>query len=347
MRFAINTVFLVLLILFLGLCGYAAIHLESYPFQQKMADNTDTFKDSVIFEIPKAQTPSTTAKILANNGFIPNAKIFLLYARLTGRDRKIRAGVYQFPSSNSIHSMLKRLVEGKMATKTVLVPEGRASWELFSLLRPFFEVDSLVLDSLIHSPNFAKSLGLPDTSLEGYLFPDTYNFSFGLKEVDLLSGMARRFQSLASSLDTNSPVYREYGLHGLMTLASIVEEEAAVVSEQGLIAGVFYNRLKMGWPLGADPTVRFIRRRLTGPIYMSELNADSPYNTRKFAGLPPGPICSPGEGAIKASLNPLSTDYMYFVAKDDGSHEHFFSVTNMQHDQYKRIAAQNRQRLGQ
>src|SRR5690606_12383156 len=140
------------------------------------------------------------------------------------------------------------------------------------------------------------------------------------------------------------PMYAKYGRHGWVTLASIVEEEAAVASEQDLIAGVFYNRLVQGWSLGADPTVRFAVRKPTGPLYVSDLNSNSPYNTRKFPGLPPGPICSPGRGALRSSLNPMATDKMYFVAKDDGTREHFFSVDNSAHVRYKDVAATNRRK---
>ncbi|GBU26241.1 aminodeoxychorismate lyase [Fibrobacteria bacterium R8-3-H12] len=125
-------------------------------------------------------------------------------------------------------------------------------------------------------------------------------------------------------------------------MASVVEEEAAVPQEQVQIAGVFLNRLRIGMPLGADPTVRFIFRNLTGPIYKSQLESNNPYNTRKFAGLMPGPISNPGRAAIEATLFPAQTESLFFVAKDDGSRGHFFSKTLSQHNSYKNTAAKNR-----
>jgi len=140
----------------------------------------------------------------------------------------------------------------------------------------------------------------------------------------------------------------KYSLHEVLTLASIVEKEATLASERGRIAGVFHNRLKKGWPLGADPTVRYIFRKFDGPLYVSELNSDSPYNTRRFAGLPPGPICSPGLGAIQAGAKPDSTDDMFFVALWDGSGAHDFSVTNAEHDRKKlKIREENELRVKQ
>jgi UPF0755 protein len=132
------------------------------------------------------------------------------------------------------------------------------------------------------------------------------------------------------------------GWHQVLTLASVVEEETGNPKERPLIAGVFHNRLRLDMPLGADPTVRFIFKNLTGPIYKSQLNSDNPYNTRKFKGLMPGPISNPGRHAIEATLRPDTTKMLYFVAKDDGSGEHFFSKSLEEHNRYKNIAAQNR-----
>jgi UPF0755 protein len=146
--------------------------------------------------------------------------------------------------------------------------------------------------------------------------------------------------------DLSAPIVAKYGERGWLTLASIVEKEAAVPQEQDPIAGVFWNRLNQGWSLGADPTVRYAVRKPTGPLLVSDLNTDSPYNTRKFTGLPPGPICNPGRGALRAALNPMKTDKMYFVAKDDGSREHFFSVDNADHMRFKETAAANRVKRG-
>jgi UPF0755 protein len=147
--------------------------------------------------------------------------------------------------------------------------------------------------------------------------------------------MVARFNEVFATVEWDPAIKEKYTPHQIMTVASIVEKEATLASERGRIAGVFHNRLRKGWPLGADPTVRYIFRRFDGPLYVSQLNSDSPYNTRKFAGLPPGPICSPGLGAIKASAKPDSTEDMFFVALWDGSGAHYFSKTNAEHDKMK------------
>ena len=240
--------------------------------------------------------------------------------------------------------MAWKLTSGKMATRSVTIPEGKTTWEIYSILKAYFQLDSLRLDSLAHSREFAKACRIDAPTLEGYLFPDTYALPWKIPERDVFKVMIKRLKQVTEEFDSSSPLYRKYGLHGWITLASIVEKEAAVPSEQDLIAGVFSNRLTQGWTLGADPTVRFALRKLTGPLSVEDLDINSPYNTRKFPGIPPGPICNPGKGALRAALNPMQTDKMFFVAKNDGSREHFFSVDNPEHLHYKAIAAANRKK---
>jgi UPF0755 protein len=297
---------------------------------------------TILYEVPKKVALAALAQDLEEKGLIRNATVFRAFLRLTGQDKKIRAGFYAVKPSNSVLEMASKLTAGKQATRMVTIPEGKTAWEIFGILKAHFAIDSVVFDSLAYSPEFARLCRVDAPSLEGYLFPDTYVLPWKMNEREVLKVMVRRFHDVVASFDLESPVVRKYGLHGWVTLASIVEEESAIPTEQELIAGVFYNRLVQGWSLGADPTVRYALRKLTGPLYVSELNNDSPYNTRKFTGLPPGPISSPGQGALKASLNPIKTDMMYFVAKDDGSREHFFSVDNSQHVRYKDTAAANR-----
>lgn len=304
----------------------------------------DPVSGDVLFEVPPKVSLASLSRDLEAKGLITNASMFRIYLRVTGQDKKIRAGYFYVRRSNSILEMAGKLTSGKMATQTVTIPEGKASWEIFSILKARFPMDSLVFDSLLHSREFILSCGLDAPSLEGYLFPSTYVLPWKVKERDVLKIMVSHFLDVEKSFDLNTPMYAKYGRHGWVTLASIVEEEAAVASEQDLIAGVFYNRLVQGWSLGADPTVRFAVRKPTGPLYVSDLNSNSPYNTRKFPGLPPGPICSPGRGALRSSLNPMATDKMYFVAKDDGTREHFFSVDNSAHVRYKDVAATNRRK---
>lgn len=306
----------------------------------------DPATGNVLYEVPpKASLPSLSQD-LQDKGLIPNARVFRLFLRLSGQDKKIRAGYFYVRPSNSALEMTWKLTSGKMATQMVTIPEGKASWEIYSILKAKFPLDSLKFDSLVHSAEFARACGVRSPDLEGYLFPETYVLPWKVTERDAIKVMAKRFLEVEREFDLDAPVYLKYGQRGWVTLASIVEKEAAVPQEQDSIAGVFWNRLNLGWSLGADPTVRFAVRKPTGPLLVSDLNSDSPYNTRKFTGLPPGPIANPGRGALRAALRPLKTDKMFFVAKDDGSREHFFSVDNNGHMRFKDVAAANRAKRG-
>jgi UPF0755 protein len=306
----------------------------------------DPVNGTLLYQVPAKANLKSLAKDLESKGLITNALLFKYFLVLSRQDKKIRAGYFYIKPSNSIVDLAWKLTSGKMATQTITIPEGKTSWEIYAILMAKFPLDSLKFDSLIHSPEFTQYCKINAANLEGYLFPDTYVLPWKVTERDVIAVMVGRFREVIKEFKTDGPVYRQYGPRGWLTLASIVEKEAAVASEQDLIAGVFYNRLRLGWSLGADPTVRFAVRKPTGPLYVSDLDNDSPYNTRKFTGLPPGPICNPGRGALRAALNPLVTDKMFFVAKDDGSREHFFSVNNTDHLHYKTIAAANRLKRG-
>jgi UPF0755 protein len=302
----------------------------------------------VLYEVPEHISASALTRDLHERGLIAFPEVLNLVFRLTGWEKKIRAGFYYLPPHNSVMGVAEKLISGEMATRTLTIPEGKTSWEIYGILRRTFpndSLDSLTFENLVHSTRFAHSLGVPANNLEGYLFPDTYVVPFTLNERDILKLMVARFQEITADMPRDNYIVEQHGVHGWVTLASIVEKEAAVRREQRRIAGVFQNRLRQGWSLGADPTVRFTLRKLTGPLRSADLKSASRYNTRRFRGLPPGPVCNPGESALRAALNPEKTQMMFFVAKDDGSHEHFFSVTYAEHMVLKEQAAQNRARL--
>ena len=302
----------------------------------------------VLYEVPENTTASALIHNLYERRLIAFPEVLNLVFRVTGWEKRIRAGFYYLPAHNSVMGIAKTLTSGEMATRTLTIPEGKTSWEIFGILRRSFpgdSLDSLTFEELVHSPAFTKSLGVPADNLEGYLYPDTYVVPFTMKERDLLRLMVLRFHEVIEDMPRDNYIVERYGVHGWVTLASIVEKEAAVNREQKRIAGVFTNRLKQGWSLGADPTVRFTLRKLTGPLRSEDLKSASLYNTRRFRGLPPGPVCNPGESALLATLKPEKTRMMFFVAKDDGSREHYFSVTYAEHNLLKEQAALNREHL--
>lgn len=301
-------------------------------------------QETVLIQVPKGSSPGKVFQILKEQGIWDDELSFKLVCRKVKPN--LKAGWFEIPAGKTLPEILAIIESGKIAVKKVTIPEGRASWEIPAyLIKAFPTLDSNRWNALIQDPQFTKSLGVNSPTLEGYLLPDTYPFPIDANEETIIRQMVAANLKLRDEFQANTAgsMWDTLGnWHKVLTLASVVEEETGIPEERPLIAGVFHNRLKIGMPLGADPTVRFIFRNLTGPIYKSQLNSDNPYNTRKFPGLMPGPISNPGRKAIDAALHPKKTDALYFVAKDDGSMTHFFSSTLADHNKYKDVAARNR-----
>ena len=329
---------LLILALILALLGtFLTVNLKSRMSEK--AQNTQT----VLLEVPKGSSPTKILQILKQNGIWSDDLAFRLTMKRL--NPSLKAGWFEIPAGLTLPQVLDIIASGKVAVRRVTIPEGRASWEIPEYLKKAYpELNESRWNKLVQDPKFARSLGVEANSLEGYLLPDTYPFPIDANEETILK------QMVAANLKVRDEMQKKPGSmwktlgnwHKVLTLASVVEEETGIPEERPLIAGVFHNRLRIGMPLGADPTVRFIFKNLTGPIYKSQLNSNNPYNTRKFAGLMPGPISNPGRKAIEATLFPEKTEALYFVAKDDGSHTHFFSTNLSDHNKYKDVAAKNR-----
>ena len=329
---------LLVLVLILALLGtILGLNIKSRLSSQ--AQNTQT----VLLEIPKGSSPSKVFQILKQNGIWTDDLAFRLTVKKMNPN--LKAGWFEIPGGLTLPQVLSIIEGGKVAVRRVTIPEGRASWEIPDYLKKSFpELSEEKWNKLVQDPKFAHSLGVDANSLEGYLLPDTYPFPIDADEETILKQMVAANLKLRDEMEKKpGSMWKTLGnWHKVLTLASVVEEETGIPEERPLIAGVFHNRLRIGMPLGADPTVRFIFKNLTGPIYKSQLNSDSPYNTRKFKGLMPGPISNPGRKAIEAALYPAETKALYFVAKDDGSMTHFFSSNLADHNKYKDVAAKNR-----
>ena len=331
----IFAIFCVFLVLAGGFCA----------FQMKKRLNSVSENDqTVLIEIPNGLPSAKLGEILNGKGIWKDMLAYRVWNKL--RQPSIHKGWYEIPPHQTLEEIASIIGSGKTAVRRVTIPEGRASWEMPAYIKKAFpDLNEKRWNDLVQDPKFARSLGLNANSLEGYLLPDTYPFPIDANEETILKQMVAANLKLRDNLEADSATSKWKTLgswHKVLTLASVVEEETGIPEERPLIAGVFHNRLQIGMPLGADPTVRFIFRNLTGPIYKSQLNSDSPYNTRKFKGLMPGPISNPGRKAIEATLHPDNTEALYFVAKDDGSMTHFFSKTLADHNKYKNVAAKNR-----
>ncbi len=266
------------------------------------------------------------ALMLKENNLIRSEFWFSQIARLGGYDRRIKAGEYRLSPHLNAGEILDKLVKGEVVLHPVTIPEGYTSEQIADLLSAKGFVDKeKFLQVVNRSYKIEKLASL--TNLEGYLYPDTYNFSRRISEEQIAMIMFEEFKEKVI------PIYRKsetnLSLSQITTLASIIEKEAKNKDERPLISAVFHNRLKRGMKLQACPTVRYAIRENIRPLTYDDLQVDSLFNTYIRYGLPPHPISNPGLDSIRAALEPAEVDYLYFVAKGDGSHH--FSSTYSEH----------------
>lgn len=288
--------------------------------------------------IPAGTTPSGVAEIMYENGLIRNKEVFLSYIILTGTDRKIQAGLYEFSPTYSLHRIAKMLKENRgIKLIKITIPEGFSIKKISALLQHHGLVRQKDFVSYMEGPvkeemaeEFEFLAEIPVNSIEGYLYPETYLFAKGVSKEKIVRALIRQFEVNILEIWEKRPPYHPFSLHETLTLASMIEKEARVKEEMKRISSVFHNRLQKGMQLASDPTVLYAlgepdKRR----VLYKDLEVDSPYNTYRYKGLPPGPIASPGIKAFYAAIYPEKTPYMFFVANHDGTHT--FTETYEEH----------------
>ena len=271
--------------------------------------------------VPRGATLRVAAESLEKAGVVNNATAFRVYGMLRGSDRSIRAGTYVFKRPVSWGEVLDDLRGGKSLEHAITIPEG---WSLLQIVPQLARVLEVPVDSVqaaVRDTALLRALDVPTPTLEGYLFPDTYVFPDGTTARAAVRVMVDRFQRVWQPEWNQRLQALAMSRHDVMALASIVEKEARLPEERPVIAAVYLNRLKTGMLLQADPTVQYAHGKHVARVLYKDLEIDSPYNTYKYKGLPPGPIASPGRPAILAALNPANVPYTYFVAYPDGHHE--------------------------
>ncbi len=286
---------------------------------------------SVEILIPQGADSLRIARILSQHRLIKSPFLFILFSKIFDWEKDLKAGKYELTSSSLIE-VLHQLRKGKIKVYRVTIPEGLPKWEVAKILSSKGVVKEDEFLRLIDTPQIFKedyTFSLPKESLEGYLYPDTYYFTKNESSQEVVKKFLVRFEEVVGPLYENWKERKHSSLQEIITLASIVEKEARVSSEKPIIATVFFNRLRRGLRLRADPTVKYALGNFRQKLTLSELRTPSSYNTYLYHGLPPGPICSPGKDSIYAVLYPTKVDYLYFVAKGNGSHQ--FSQTYEQH----------------
>ncbi len=345
---------LLMILMFVAIILISAAISFKYVMKNYLDTSTDkpvvvSGSDGVEFVIDRGSSTGEIVSNLFKQGLIKNEKIFRLISKVNGYDGTYKSGTHIVSKSLSYDEMM-RVLSSPPATRTVTIPEGKTFSQIVDIL-----YDKKIIkdkEQFIKTANtetfgydFLKDLPQRDNGLEGYLFPDTYEYDYNASDREIITKMLdnfdvkfrKEYRSKISSLPGGMT------LDKVVTLASIIEREAKSVDDRYLIAGVLYNRLtskdRTLRKLQVDATIQYVILKKTGAykdrLLYDDLKIDDPYNTYLNEGLPPGPICCPGEAAIKAALNPADTQYLYYVAKGDESDSHAFARTFKEHQANK------------
>jgi UPF0755 protein len=320
---------LVLLILF----GSLAYHAFWAP-------NSFSGRREISVTVSRGSTFKEISDTLEIEGVIENRQLFEIAGRILGWTTQMKVGKYVFTDGVSNYEILSSLQTGKSAVViSVTIPEGYTSRQIAGVLSHRIGIDSSLFVQLVRDSTYAEELGVEDGSLQGHLMPDTYQFYWQMDEHEIIRDLVNQSQEFFDDSLQGRTEELGYSVGEILTIASIVEDEAIIDSERAIIAGVYYNRLKKGMRLEADPTIQFILPERSRRVLYRDLNIESPYNTYLHSGLPPTPINNPGRKSILAALYPVKNKYLYFVSNGEGGH--FFSKTFEEHQQavrkYRRL----------
>ena len=284
----------------------------------------------VAFTIAPGESFNNLTSRLQTAGIIRSPLRFKLLARFKGADKRLQAGEYRLSAVMTPTQVLDTLVNGKVFLYRMTVPEGYTTEQIADEAARLDLADAQTFKQLATSPEEVHALGFEANTLEGYLFPDTYYFPKHAGAQRIITKMTQRFHAQFSPKWLRRAQELHLSVHQVVTLASIIEKETGDPSERPIISSVFHNRLKKKMRLESDPTVIYGIANFDGNLKRRHLTTPTPYNTYIIKGLPPGPIANPGRLALEAALYPAQTDYLFFVAKKDGTH--FFSTNIEEHN---------------
>ena len=292
-----------------------------------VGENTQT----IILSIPPGATLKKISTDLKGLSLIRNASAFRLLANIRQKQTHIQVGEYELNQSMLPMDILKAITSGKTVLHPITIPEGYRISEIAELLTKKISINKEIFIKESRNKDLLNKLNITSKSLEGYLFPETYHFSKHTAEKKIIQTMLSTFQQQMKTKNIQDQIQSsDMSLHEIITLASLIEKETGMNGERKHISSVFHNRLKRKMRLQTDPTVIYAIENFDGNIRKKDLAIDSPYNTYRYKGLPPGPIASPGIKSIVAALNPIKTNHLYFVSKKNGSHQ--FSSNLKEHN---------------
>jgi len=328
---------IILAAIFVCIVAAAGFYLNLLKYAKLPAGES---ADEKVVAVKPGEGFKSISQRLFSAGIIQSPFKFSFLARIKGYDKKVKAGEYLFSASLTPAKILEMMVGGKVILYKVTVPEGYTMRQIAAVVAEAGLTRAQ--DFLAAAGNSArlKTEGVEADTFEGYLFPDTYYFPKGIDPEKIVDTMVRRFHSVF--LPDWKKRADELGLsvHEIVTLASIIEKETGLPAERPVISSVFHNRLKKRMRLESDPTVIYGIDGFNGNITRKDLKADRPHNTYRIRGLPPGPIANPGARSLEAALYPADTDYLYFVSKNDNTHQ--FSTNVVDHNRAVRKYQLNR-----
>ncbi len=339
MRFSILGIFKAVVVLVIlaavGLVGYSAYNKVPAMINDLLTIEKTEKKEirqgeETLVEIPKGASLSRVGSILESKGVISSGLVFKLVAMIRGEQRKIKAGEYVLKTGQDEGDVLDLLIKGDTRSFSVTIPEGYNIFQIAKLFEKWGFMSKNDFLKLASDKKFLKELGISAPTLEGFLFPDTYFLKLSEKHdgKKFIRRMVSRFNEIYDENVKNIAEKSGWSKLQVVTLASLIEKEARA-SEHQLVAAVFHNRLKKKMLIQSDPTVIYGVKPMGSKITKKDLRSKQPYNTYTNPGLPPGPIANPGKASLVAAVNPANVNYLYFVAKNDGTHH--FSKTLREH----------------
>jgi len=321
----------VIIIIFIILIGI--LLYTGYDFYKKSTTPYKGFEGSTKLEITGGSTVTKIAEILKRKKIIPNYLYFRIYYKLYHSGSFFKTGEYDFTKPLTTEQIIRKLIKGDVVLYKVTIKEGMTVDETIAHLVHNHGMNRSKLQKAAKNISLISDLDKKANDLEGYLFPETYMISKGTTPKKLLKTMINNFRQNFSESYRLRAIELDLSIREVLTLASLIEKETSFREERFLISSVFHNRLRIGMPMGCDPTIIYALKKegkWDGDIRWKDLKMDSLYNTRIHKGLPPGPICSPGIHSIEAALFPENTKYLYFVAKN--SKTHYFSKNLKEHN---------------
>ena len=330
MRVLRKIIFTVLLAGIIGILGILAFVKLNQPFGPSTPVH--------IVDIPPGTAFTHVSRLLHQKGLLGPEWFFQALARVQQVDRKIIPGEYELHAGMRPTVLLAKLVNGEVYQHSVTIPEGYNVVQIADILNQKGLADKREILRLNRDPAFMRSVNIKAATLEGYLFPDTYRIARYTPPEFIVRTFVSRFHEMVTPELQAQAKAMGMTLQEVLTLASVIEKETGLATERSLVSGVFHNRLRKNIPLQSDPTVIYALEYFDENIRKADLSVNSPYNTYKVRGLPPGPIANPGLASIQAALYPTPSDFVYFVSRNDGSHK--FSATLAEHnkavDKYQR-----------